>query len=221
MTVLAGDARSADAAMLSALKAGDEAAFASLVDEHTPLMLHLARGCVPTASLAEEVVQDAWTGFFAGLGRFEGRCSLKTWLLRIVVNQARRRGQRELRCISFSSLGGDAFVDTLDNMTVDAGNPSRLWAGSSRAVAPHDQIVSTETLAKLGIEIDALPCRQRDVIMLRDVEGWSAGEVCSRLGVSDAHQRVLLHRARRRVRRALSSYVASPHGETSDDSAAV
>jgi RNA polymerase sigma-70 factor (ECF subfamily) len=208
MTAMADDAcHTREAAVLAALKAGDEAAFAALVDEHTPLMLRLARACVPTPSVAEEVVQEAWTGFIVGLARFEGRCSLKTWLLRIVVNQARRRGERERRCVAFSSLGDDSFAATLDNMTADARGASPVWAGGSPFVSPQDQVIGAETLARLGIEIDALPDRQRDVIVLRDVEGWSANEVCTTLGVTDANQRVLLHRARRRVGRALLPYL--------------
>jgi RNA polymerase sigma-70 factor (ECF subfamily) len=203
----------ADAALLAALRAGDEAAFAALVDRYHADLLRLAQFSVGDRAVAEEVVQETWLGLLRGLDRFEGRASLRTWLFRILLNTAQSRRQRERRSVPFSSLPGaspDAApaVDPARFQTAAQPwpghwqTPPRSWAGEpeARLLAAETQHLVTETIA-------GLPAAQQQVIRLRDLHGWTPGEVCAALGLSDAHQRVLLHRARARVRRALERYL--------------
>jgi RNA polymerase sigma-70 factor (ECF subfamily) len=173
--------------LVEALRNGDEAAFEALVSRLHPQMLRIAAMYVPTRALAEEVVQEAWLGVLRGLDRFEARSSLRTWIFRILTNCAKTRGVRERRSIPFS----DAW-----NAAAEPHEPS---------VDP-ERFLSRETLDYVRRAIAALPPAQREVIALRDIEGWSADEVCQSLKISDANQRVLLHRARARVRNALEAY---------------
>jgi RNA polymerase sigma-70 factor, ECF subfamily len=202
-----------DAELLARLRCGDEAAFLELVDKYGPVMKRLALTYVRTASVADEVVQDAWLGVLRSLDRFEGRASLRTWLMRILANRARTRGAREARCVPFSSLVDD------DEDESPAVPPERFqgpegcfpghWAASPTdwRTIPEARLLAQETLACVGEAMRQLPGRQQEVIVLRDVEGWSAEEVCEALGLSPANQRVLLHRARSRVRGALEAYL--------------
>ena len=196
--------------LVEALQRGDEAAFMSLVEELTPSMLRVARLYVPTQAIAEDVVQDAWFGVLRGIDRFEGRSSLKTWIFRILTNTAKTRGIREGRSIPFSSLGGDEpdgpVVDPdrfLGDDTRFPGHwaaPPRAWegggpparSGNARPDRPRDR---------------ELPPAQAVVITMRDVEGFDADEVRNALDISETNQRVLLHRARSKVRRALEEYM--------------
>jgi RNA polymerase sigma-70 factor (ECF subfamily) len=204
--------------LLARLRDGDEDAFMEIVDAYGPLMLRMALGHVRTRAVAEEVVQEAWLGVLDGLDRFEGRSSLKTWILRILVNRAKTRGAREARCVPFSSLGPvDDEAPAVDPARfLDADHPR--WPGhwgaapQSWAGVPDERLLARETLEHLRRAIEALPTRHREVIVLRDVEGWDSGEVCAALGLSEGNQRVLLHRARSRVRAQLDAYLWSRGG---------
>ncbi len=196
-----------DAELLERLRAGDELAFESLVGSYHATMLSVARGYVKTRAVAEEVVQDAWIGVLNGLDRFEGRSSLKTWILRILVNTAMTRGGREARIVPFSSLapaGAEAAVDPDRFRGADGAFPGH-WNGypTDWTTLPEEALAGRETLGVIKAAIEELPAAQRQVITLRDIQGWSSDEVCEALAVSEGNQRVLLHRARSRVRAAL------------------
>ncbi|MDP9330226.1 MAG: sigma-70 family RNA polymerase sigma factor [Actinomycetota bacterium] len=199
-----------DLALVARLRAGDEAAFMDLVDRLGPSMRRVARMYVSSDAVAEEVVQDAWLGVLQGIGRFEGRASLRTWIFRILVNIAKTRGQREGRSVPFAALAGDdlerpawdpasffgpgeAKADHWSSLPLD-------WSG-----VPEERLRSSETRRAIGAAIDALPPMQAEVIRLRDVLGWSSEEVRNALDLTETNQRVLLHRARAKVRRALET----------------
>ena len=196
-----------DASTLAALRAGDEAAFTALVERYHAAMVRLATAYVPSHSVAEEVAQEAWLGVLNGLGRFEGRSSLKTWIFRILTNIAKTRGVRESRSIAFSSVFDDPGDDEPsvdpDRFGADGG---WLLAPTGWGDSPEDKLETAECQAILHATIESLPPNQREVIRLRDVLGFSPEEVCNALEVSETNQRVLLHRARSRVRRALEEY---------------
>lgn len=180
----------------------------SLVERMQPMMLRVARMYVSSQAVAEEVVQEAWLGVLQGIDRFESRSSLRTWILRIVSNIAKTRGQREGRSVPFASLAGD-------DLDAPAFDPDRFlgtgdeWAGHWSTLPtdwrglPETQLTSSETLDAVGRAIDALPPMQAQVIRLRDTLGWSSEEVRNALELSETNQRVLLHRARAKVRAAL------------------
>jgi RNA polymerase sigma-70 factor (ECF subfamily) len=196
-----------DQRIVDALRAGDEVAFRMLVEELTPTMLRLARLYVSSPAVAEDVVQEAWLGVLRGIGRFEGRSSLKTWLFRIVANTAKTRGMREARSVPFSSLGDDeGAVDPDRFLGEDARFPGH-WAAPPRAWEGSEQLLARETLDVIEREIAKLPPAQAAVITMRDVEGLDADAVRNALDISETNQRVLLHRARSRVRRALEEYL--------------
>lgn len=193
----------ADRRTLAALREGDEATFRELVERYNGSLMRLAMSYVRTPGAAEEAVQDTWLGVVRGLPRFEGRSSLRTWIFRILVNQARTRGVRESRSVPLSALGdGDPAVEP------DRFLPDGRWATPPRSLAdlPESVLLSAEARAMVLAAIDELPPSQRDVITLRDVEGWSAAEVRDALGLSAANERVLLHRARSKVRARLEPY---------------
>jgi RNA polymerase sigma-70 factor (ECF subfamily) len=202
-------------ALVAALRGGDEAAFVSLVDRYQGPMLRLAMAYVPSRAVAEEVVQETWLGVLQGIGRFEGRSALKTWLFRILTNRAKTRGEREGRSVSFSSLAA-ADAD-LSGPTVepeqfhppDHPQWANIWVSypKSWGELPEDRLLAREIGACIQGAIDALPLTQREVITLRDVEGWPSEEVCNMLAITETNQRVLLHRARAKVRRAVDLYL--------------
>jgi RNA polymerase sigma-70 factor (ECF subfamily) len=205
-----------DLALVEALRTGDETAFMMLVERYQPAMLRIARMYVSTRAVAEEVVQETWVGVLRGLDRFEGRSSLRTWIFRILINTAKSRGQREARSIPFASLW---LPDPDDERSID---PDRFlprdhpvapghWAVPPAAweSVPEDRLLSKETLEQVARAIEALPPNQREVIRLRDVLGWSSAEVRNALDISETNQRVLLHRARAKVRRMLEGYLTS------------
>ena len=194
-----------DARLVERLRAGDESAFAELVRTHQSSLLRVARLFVPTAALAEDVVGETWLGVVKGIDRFEGRSSLKTWIFRILTNIAKTRGQRESRSLPFSSLDD---ADGTFEPAVESGRftPVGHWADPPRAW-PEERLISRETLEVIEDAIESLPPAQRAVISLRDVEGWDAEEVRNALELSETNQRVLLHRARAKVRRALDGYL--------------
>jgi RNA polymerase sigma-70 factor (ECF subfamily) len=197
-----------DAELIEAIKAGDEGAFAALVDAYSPALLRMARMFVRDRAVAEEVVQETWLAVLRGIDRFEGRSSLRTWIFRILMNTARTRGAREARSIPFSA------AVSADEPAVDPDRflgPDHRWAGGwmlgpSDWPTPEDELLSGETLEVILDAIDRLPESQRTVITLRDVEGLPADEVAELLEISDGNQRVLLHRARAKVRAALERY---------------
>jgi RNA polymerase sigma-70 factor (ECF subfamily) len=200
-----------EVALVERLRDGDEATFVDLVDRYGASMLRVARAHVHDQQVAEEVVQETWLAVLQGVERFEGRSSFRTWLFSILKNKAKTRGEREGRGVPFSALAATAAA--IGEVSVDADrfldmNDSEWpyhWATPPRAW-PEERLIANETMKVIGKSIASLPEIQRDVIMLRDVEGWKAQEVVDALEISDGHQRVLLHRARSRVRRALEAY---------------
>lgn len=194
---------------LEALKAGDEAAFVSLVDRYHGSMFRLALGYVGDSDAAEDVVSETWLQVLAGLDRFEGRSSLKTWIFGILLNVARSRRRKESRLRPFSSLfardesGSEPMVDA------DRFNTEGRWTSlpDNWAGLPEARLLSREILGRVGAAIDALPPKLRDVIVLRDVAELPADQVAASLGISEANQRVRLHRARGHIRRALEEYM--------------
>lgn len=199
-------AASAERSLVEALRAGDEAAFTRLVSELGPAMLRLARLYVSNAAVAEEVVQEAWVGVLRGIGRFEGRSSLRTWIFTILTNTAKTRGIREGRSIPFSALGDESAVDSERFLGEDTRFPGH-WAAPVRRWEGPERLLARETLAVVERAIARLPPAQAIVITMRDVEGFDADEVCNALEISETNQRVLLHRARSAVRRALEEYM--------------
>jgi RNA polymerase sigma-70 factor (ECF subfamily) len=202
---------SSDAQLVEALRAGDEDAFARLVREYQPSLVRVARIYVSTQAAAEEVAAETWLAVLNGLDRFEGRSSLRTWIFRILTNIAKTRGQRDGRTLPFSALEDPGRVPeaALDaDRFLDPEHPR--WPGHWAVRPepwPEDAVIAAETQARLAEAIEALPPAQRAVISLRDVEGWSSEEVRNALELSETNQRVLLHRARAKVRRALESYL--------------
>jgi RNA polymerase sigma-70 factor (ECF subfamily) len=201
-----------DEELLAALRAGDEDAFRRVVREwHGPL-LRVARIFTPSRAVAEEVVQETWLRVLGALDRFEGRSSLRTWVFRILVNTAKTRAQREGRTVPFSALQ-DAWrvpepaVDPDRFLPDDHPQHPGGWAVPPRDL-PEDRLLAAETRERIAAAIEALPASQRAVISLRDVEGWTSEEVRNALDLSEVNQRVLLHRARARVRQALEDYLA-------------
>lgn len=200
-----------DDVLAAALRARDEAAFEWLLDRYDPSLHRVALSFVSSRSVADEVVQETWLAVVRGIDGFEGRSSLKTWIHRILMNLARTRGVREQRVVSFTAaFGADDQTFAPDRFrTTDPYR--RHWAVPPEPwdEQPADRLLAGETLAVVRGAIDRLPANQRTVICLRDVDGWSSAEVCALLEVSEANQRVLLHRARARVRQAVEDYVAS------------
>jgi RNA polymerase sigma-70 factor (ECF subfamily) len=197
-----------DDVLVKALVAHDPDAFAFLLDRYHSTLVRLSRQYVPSSAVADEVVQETWLAVINGIDRFEQRSSLKTWLFRILVNIARTHGVKENRSIPFATT---AMFD--EDPAVD---PRRFRRGLRQRGAwkqpphpwsePEQHAVDTETLATVRSAIDRLPPAQREVITMRDLLGWSAAEVCDALEVSDSNQRVLLHRARSKVRASLEQH---------------
>jgi RNA polymerase sigma-70 factor (ECF subfamily) len=201
-----------DERLVAALKCGDESAFVALVQAYQGLLIRLALAYVAHRAMAEDVVQETWLGVLRGLERFEARSSLKTWICRILVNRARTRAQRDGRLVPFSAFWGPD--DDADEPAVEpsrfhaSGSVEGHWVSmvSSWEDLPEERLLSEETRACVQAAVDALPVNQRTVITLRDVEGWTSADVCAALELSEANQRVLLHRARAKVRQALERY---------------
>jgi len=188
-----------DAELVDRLRKGDEDAFRLVVERYHPSLLRLAQTMVPSRAVAEEVVQDTWLGLVRGIKGFEGRSSLRTWLFHVLVNRARSTGVRERRPAT-AGAGGPAV------------DPSRFRSDGSWADPPvpwpdevDDRLVANQLAGRIRPRIDELPEMQRQVVTLRDVEGLGAMEVCELLGLSEGNQRVLLHRARSRLRGMLEA----------------
>lgn len=191
-----------DGELLTRLRTGDEEAFVLLVGRYHGSLMRLARAYVPSDAVAEEAVQETWMGVVRGLDRFEGRSSFKTWLFHILVNRARTAGTREHRDLPFA--GAEPAV-----------NPSRFdsagaWAQPLESWADADDRLVAATWSKcLSEALSGLPPRQREIVILRDVEGLTSGDVCDVLDITEGNQRVLLHRGRSRLRSMLESELAS------------
>jgi RNA polymerase sigma-70 factor, ECF subfamily len=200
-----------EAALLARLRAGDERAFEALVDSYYGTMIGVAMSYVRTRDIAEEVVQEAWLGVLKGLDRFEGRSSLKTWILRILVNTAMTRGGREARSVPFSSLApeGEEPAVAPERFRPPGGAFAGHWNGypGDWSSLPEEGLLGQETVEIAKRAVGELPDSQRAVIAMRDMAGCSAEEVCDALDVSPGNQRVLLHRARSRVRVALERHL--------------
>ena len=188
---------------LAALRAGDEAAFLALVNRNHRAMVRVASMYVRSRASAEEVVQDAWVGVLKGLHRFAARSSLKSWIFRILVNCAKTRGASEGRSVPMSgltdsapeegpSVSPDRFSGDEERWPGHWSDPPERW--------PDAQVESSEMVALVHEAIEMLAEAQRTVMTLRDVDGWDSGEVCELLAISEGNQRVLLHRARSKVR---------------------
>jgi RNA polymerase sigma-70 factor (ECF subfamily) len=200
-----------ESTLIGGLRDGDEAAFARLVDQHTPSMLRVARGYVPSREIAEEVVQETWIALLKGIDNFEGRSSLRTWLFAVMINIAKARGVRERR-------DADAAIAAYTGGTVD---PARFRTGddpypghwkqgdepSPFPETPEGSVLGNELVDVARGELAKLPERQRIVVTLRDMLGFDSSEVCEMLDVSIANQRVLLHRGRAAVRQVLEHYL--------------
>jgi RNA polymerase sigma-70 factor (ECF subfamily) len=202
--------------LVLSLRARDEAVFARLIDTYTPMMQRVARTYVASQEVAEDVVQDTWLALLEGIDRFEERSSLRTWLFRVLVNIAKTRGAREHRSVPMSSM--NAGLSAESGPTVD---PSRFLAADHARWprhwehpperwhdSPEHTLLSAELIALAQQELEQLPERQRAVVVLRDLADYDSDEVCSLLDLTAANQRVLLHRGRARIRRALEDYVS-------------
>lgn len=199
--------------LLARLKRGDEGAFDELVNQHHSALIRMAMGYVADREVAEEVVQDTWMAVIESLSRFEGRSSLRTWICGILIHKAKDRGVREKRHTTFSAF---EFCDDDNDEAVD---PSRFrqtgeWAGHW-AFPPQpwdDQTPETLLASKQAVDcmqraIEALPATLKEVLILRDVEGVEAKEVCEMLNITETNLYVRLHRARERVRAAVETYL--------------
>ena len=199
-----------DAGLVQGLRAGDEESFRALLRMYGSSMLRVAQMYVSNRAAAEDVVQEALLGVLRGIDRFEGRSSLKTWLFSIVVNTAKTRGVREARSVPFSSIDDDdGGTVPAERFLAESARFPGHWAvpPSSWVGIPDERLVADETMSVVRREIDRLPDAQRTVITMRDVEGFSAEEVCNALDLTETNQRVLLHRARAKVRAALEEYL--------------
>jgi RNA polymerase sigma-70 factor (ECF subfamily) len=203
--------RDPDAALVAAVRGGDEEAFAALVRRYQATLKRIARMYVSTDAAAEEAVADTWLAVVDGLDRFEHRSSFRTWLFRILVNTAKTRGVRDRRSVPFASVGprdedgeptvpADRFQGEGDSAPGRWALPPRPWED------PERRLESLEARGRLRAAIADLPERQRAVLTLRDVEGLDAEEVSDLLDLTPGNQRVLLHRARAKVRAALEDY---------------
>jgi RNA polymerase sigma-70 factor, ECF subfamily len=195
-----------DHALVERLRAGDEDAFMELVERYDTQLRRLARTFVRTDAQAEDVVAETWLGVINGIDRFEERSTLKTWIFRILVNRARTRAVREARQVPFSSLAGPDD----DGPSVDPSNfRDGGWITPPQPfpAAPEAELLAGELRGRLAEAIDTLPEQQRTVILLRDVGGLDGPEVAEALGISEGNQRVILHRARSRVREQLARYL--------------
>jgi RNA polymerase sigma-70 factor, ECF subfamily len=200
-----------DAEIVAALKRGEEPVFAELVDAYSPALLRMAQFFVRDRAVAEEVVQETWLGVLHGIDRFEGRASLKTWIFGILVNTAKTRGVRESRSIPFSAAvrRSEASVDPDRFLPADHRYPGGWMMGPSEWRTPEAKLIEGEMRTAILKAINRLPDAQRAVITMRDVAGLPADEVTEALGISDGNQRVLLHRARSKIRGAIEQQLGA------------
>jgi len=200
-------------AIVERLRAGDEAAFGELVRRHHRAMVHFAESFVPSRAIAEEVAQDAWLGVIKGIDRFEGRSSLSTWIFRIVANIARTRGERERRTVATVTIAEEVASGTPSVPPGRfAGPPGRgVWSEPPApwSELPDERLLAQSTFDRVAEIVAGLSENQRRVFVLRDIEGMTSTEVCALLEISEVNQRVLLHRARSRVRAGLEDELRS------------
>ncbi|HSE81106.1 MAG TPA: sigma-70 family RNA polymerase sigma factor [Gaiellaceae bacterium] len=203
-------------ALVEALRRREEAAFVELVESYGAGLLRLALTFVRTRAVAEEVVQETWLGVLKGIDRFEGRSSLRTWIFRILTNVAKTRAVREGRTVPFADLESETEEGPLldPSRFVRTGEP---WEGHWQWFPgpwgePEERLLASEARGVIAAVIEALPPGQRAVVTLRDVEGWNSEETCNALAISETNQRVLLHRARTKVRLALEAYLTEVAG---------
>jgi len=206
--------------LVGALRKGEETAFSTLIEHYHGRLLRLAQTFVSNQAVAEEVVQETWMAVLEGIHRFEGRSSLKTWIFQILKNRAKTKGKREHRYVSFSDLASSTDQEedgtmeperfhTSGHLTGHWAIPPTTWDENT----PERLLVSKESLAQIEQAIQALPSNQRQVIVLRDIEGVDSEEVCQILNITATNQRVLLHRARSKVRGVLNQYLQGPSSE--------
>jgi RNA polymerase sigma-70 factor, ECF subfamily len=193
-----------DADLVERLRAGDEQAFTALVGRYHDTMVRLAAGYVPSRAVAEEVVQDTWIAVLRGIGGFGGRSAIRTWLLRILVNRARTAGSRERRSVAVEDMEPVVGRSRFDAAGAWAAPPEE-WLDQAG-----DKVIAARMAGRLRLALADLPARQREVVLLRDVEGLSSAEACDVLGISAANQRVLLHRGRGRLRQVLATEFGRP-----------
>jgi RNA polymerase sigma-70 factor (ECF subfamily) len=198
-----------DEQVVARLRAGDEQVFEALVTRHYATMMAVARTYVKSRAVAEEVVQETWIGVLQGLDRFEGRCSLKTWIIAILANKAKTRALREGRSVPFTALEGDEGAVEPGRFRGHGETYPGHWRSSPSnwSATPEVVLHDRETLRVAMRAIADLPPVQQSVIRMRDLEGSSSDEVCTALAISAGNQRVLLHRARSRVRAALEAHL--------------
>jgi RNA polymerase sigma-70 factor (ECF subfamily) len=194
-----------EAELVAALGRGDQRVFAELVADWSSAMLRIAGAHVESRAVAEEVVQEAWLVVLRDLARFEGRSSLRTWVLGIVVNLARARARAERRSVPLP-LGEEPAVEAARFRPASDPWPGHWRVPPAPWPRPEDELLATELRDVILRAVEALPEAQREVLVLRDLEGFGAAETCNVLGLSDTNQRVLLHRARSRVRSAIERY---------------
>src|SRR5436190_4025785 len=205
-----------DADLVARLRAGDHAAFRDLVQRNHTAMVRFACAYVPSEAVAEEVTQDTWMAVIRGLDGFEGRSTLRTWIFRILANQARTRGERERRTVPVSSLAAELADAESPSVPIEwfVGPSGRgAWAQPPARWSdqPDERLLAAETFDTFAETVATLPENQRRVLVLRDVEGWSSEEVCELLELTEVNQRVLLHRARSRLRAVLErEFAGSP-----------
>ena len=195
-----------EGALVAALRAGDENAFRALIEMYHATLVRVARMYVSTQAVAEDVAQETWLAVIEGIDRFEGRSSFKTWLFRILTNRAKTRGIREGRSLPFSALEPDEPSVEPDRFNGGDHKWPGHWSVRPQDF-PEERLLAGETRTVIEDAIASLPPTQQTVITLRDVEGWSAEEVCNALTLTETNQRVLLHRARSAVRKALEQYL--------------
>jgi RNA polymerase sigma-70 factor (ECF subfamily) len=196
--------------LVEALRRGDEAAFAALIERYHLALLRLAAIVVSSRTAADELVRETWLGVLRGLPQFDGRASLKTWMFRILADRAAARG---ILFVSPAEVGAEPRAPTLDRdrfLPPDHAKWPGHWAlrPASWADMPEDRLMAQEVRGRLTTALAALPLSQRLIVCLRDVEGWTAREVSYALDLSEAQQRMLLHQARSKVRRMLDTYLA-------------
>ncbi len=208
-----------DSELLDGLRQGSDQAFTEALDRYSGSLLRVAMTYVPSRAVAEEVVQETWMGVFEGLSRFEGRSSFKTWLFTILTNRAKTRGQRESRYVPFAEKSNSEEGDEWGGVDLDSfiqsGSQAGHWIEPPHAWdhgTPERLALSKESREQIENAVEALPATQRQVITFRDLEGLSSEDVCNILQVSETNQRVLLHRARSRVRKTLAEYVKGTSG---------
>jgi RNA polymerase sigma-70 factor (ECF subfamily) len=209
-SVAAVGVRTPDEQLLAGLRRGEEDAFSELVGRYHAALVRVARAHVHDAATAEEVAQETWLAVLEGIAGFGGRSSLKTWIFAILCNRAKTRAARESRQLPVSALTEDDGPTVALDRFLPADHPRYplAWARPPEPW-PVERVIGRETIERVRLAVRALPSAQQVVLGLRDVEGWNAAEVCEALAITPANERVLLHRARSRVRRELAGYFES------------